>query len=533
MAERLTILWKTPRPVLSRAEKEEGHRTVTDLQIDRAFRLICPDTMIREAFLSALLTPLTDPDDILERQKIIAFFHESPQLLDRLTELVRRIAMTKNAWDSERSRLLASRTVNPQDKSMLLWTARGTLILTAHFFRIFISCIRDIHESLQMFGCPEGWLGRLRERTYAIGCTQDMEEILRFTDRLEKNLANAHSYDIEFDCDAQLSMTPVFLRDFQFIRTPEKVQKKTKNPLLLLLEKTDRKAAEKADENGNSRKEEAQPEREVPLGSMDVDWGMEMSAKAVQECDRYLTSFLRTVIDVFADLEDELYFYKAALMHIDRLAERHVQLINPQILPMEENTLAIRELSDLLLLTESMNVLSVVPNDAEIGQNGSGVSGILVTGKNNSGKTVYLRSVGTAVLLAQCGLPIPAKEAAISIRSRIFTTFARAEGELEPLSSAGRFEEEAAEIAGIISRIVPHALVLMNETFQTTSYDEGSEGMAGILEYLTALGCGFIFVTHLTKLLDMLRCNGTAEILKTSDDPRTRYKISRESVGKA
>ena len=111
----------------------------------------------------------------------------------------------------------------------------------------------------------------------------------------------------------------------------------------------------------------------------------------------------------------------------------------------------------------------------------------------------------------------------------IFTTFAKAEGELQPLSSAGRFEEEVAEISAIIDRIEPCSLLLMNETFQTTAYDEGADGMTHILGYISALGCGFIFVTHLMKLKELYKNEEGVAILKTSEDPRTRYKISREA----
>lgn len=522
MAERSTILWEKPRGLLTRSEKEHGMSVISDLQIDRAFRLICPDPMIRESFFSVLAIPLTDVDEIHERQKIVKTFCENPQLLDRLIDLVRRIAVTKNAWDSERSRLLQSKNINPTDKSMVLWSARGTLVLTAHYLRIFVNCIRDMHESLNMFGCADGWLGRLKDRLYAVGCTSDTEELIAYADHIEKHLENAHTYEVEFEFDEELRMSPVFLREFKFLQAVKKEQKKAKNPLLALFDKSDKN--EKKTEEKKSEPEEIL--KEVPLGSTGVDWGLETAAKAVNECDQYLTSFIRTLIAVFDDLEWEFYFYKAVLMHINRLRERNVEVIYPEILPCGENILEMESLSDLLLLTESMSVLSVVPNDVHIG---SGGDGVLVTGKNNSGKTVYLRSVGTAVLLAQCGLPIPAKKAVISTRSRIFTTFAKSEGELEPMSSAGRFEEEVAEISAVIERIVPNSLVLMNETFQTTAYDEGSEGMMGILEYITALGCGYIFVTHLTKLKDMIRENGMAEILKTSDDPRTKYKIGREA----
>ena len=60
MAERFTILCEHPRGILDRAEREAGNRTLKDLQIDRAFRLICSDSMYRESFLSVLRTPLFD-----------------------------------------------------------------------------------------------------------------------------------------------------------------------------------------------------------------------------------------------------------------------------------------------------------------------------------------------------------------------------------------------------------------------------------------------------------------------------------------
>ena len=151
----------------------------------------------------------------------------------------------------------------------------------------------------------------------------------------------------------------------------------------------------------------------------------------------------------------------------------------------------------------------------------------VIAGKNNTGKTVYLRSVGTAVLLAQCGLPVPCTSAVISVRKRIFTSFAAAEGELLPLSSAGRFEEEVAAISQIIDAVEPSSLLLMNETFQTTAYDEGAEGMYHILNYIAAIGCGFIFVTHLLKLKELYADNRSVEVLKTSDSPKTRYKIGK------
>jgi len=154
--------------------------------------------------------------------------------------------------------------------------------------------------------------------------------------------------------------------------------------------------------------------------------------------------------------------------------------------------------------------------------------GMLIHGENNSGKTVFLRSAGSAILLSQCGLPIPASGGTVSIRRRLYTQFATAEGELVSGSAAGRFEEEAAALARMLDEMEPDSLLLLNETFQTTAYGEGASGIYPILHYIADCGGAFVFVTHLTALLSAMR--GRAVIAKTSDDPRTRYKLFLEEV---
>lgn len=520
MADRFTILGDKPRGILSREERERGMAVIADLQIDRAFRTICPDSMYREAFLSVLATPLTNPDEIRERQRIVKYFHANPQTLEGMIEVIRRLLLTKNQWDSERSRLMASRRVDPQDKSLVLWVARENLVLTAHFARIILTSIRDIYETMNMFGAEGGWLGRLKDAARQIAATLDTETILSFCDKIEKGLAYAHTYDIEFDCSEDLRVTVPFLADFAYVPIAKKPEKPQRGLFSLFGSKKNESAAPAAPIQTEM------PEVHVSLQGTDIAWGMDLSARAVQECDRMLTSLLRTAVDRFSGLEEELYFYRCVEIYVKRFEELGVKLTDPDILPEEENVIRMGNLSDLLLLAESLHVASVIPNDVNCVRAGDGLSGMLVTGRNNSGKTVYLRSIGTAVLLAQCGCPITAEFAEISVRRRIFTSFARAEGELVPLSSAGRFEEEVAEIAAIVDGMEPHSLLLLNETFQTTAYDEGADGMAPILEYLSALGCGFIFVTHLTRLTELYRTAPGVTVMRTSDDPRTRYKIS-------
>ena len=80
-------------------------------------------------------------------------------------------------------------------------------------------------------------------------------------------------------------------------------------------------------------------------------------------------------------------------------------------------------------------------------------------------------------------------------------------------------------IAHIMDRLRPHALVLLNETFQSTSYPEGAAGIAPVLEHITATGGSFLFVTHLTDLFDRYADAPDIRLCASSDDPADRYRI--------
>lgn len=182
-----------------------------------------------------------------------------------------------------------------------------------------------------------------------------------------------------------------------------------------------------------------------------------------------------------------------------RCAKKRLPLCYPELT--SDGPARYEELYDLFLCASYIDAGSVVPNDADLSH-----GGILVTGANNTGKTVFLRSVGTAQLLAQAGLPIIAKSATVRMRCDVYSLYAAAEKEFAPGVDAGRFEQEVRLVAEMLKSIKPGALVLINELFQTTSYPEGAEGLCGILRYLRSdvVGADFIAVTHLTDLIDMM-----------------------------
>jgi DNA mismatch repair ATPase MutS len=56
---------------------------------------------------------------------------------------------------------------------------------------------------------------------------------------------------------------------------------------------------------------------------------------------------------------------------------------------------------------------------------GNGKSLTIVTGANQGGKTTFLRSLGLAQLMTQCGMFAPASHLSIDIVDGVFTHFKR------------------------------------------------------------------------------------------------------------
>ena len=126
---------------------------------------------------------------------------------------------------------------------------------------------------------------------------------------------------------------------------------------------------------------------------------------------------------------------------------------------------------------------------------------ILVTGANRGGKSTFLRSVGLAQLMMQCGMFVAAASFSAGVCARVFTHFKRDE---DPAMKGGKLDEELARMSAIVSHICPGALLLCNEPFASTNEAEGSEIGRQVFTALCRAGVKIVVVTHLFDLAESL-----------------------------
>lgn len=196
--------------------------------------------------------------------------------------------------------------------------------------------------------------------------------------------------------------------------------------------------------------------------------------------------------DFFKMLRTELAFYLGCLNLHERLAGKGEPLCLPE--PADGDfLLQARGIYDASLSLSKAE--RAVGNDVDTGQ----ARLVIITGANRGGKTTFLRSVGLAQLLMQCGMFVPAEEYRAGVCVGVFTHFKREE---DPTMHRGKLDDELSRMSAIVDRLKPSGLVLLNESFASTNEREGSEIARQIIRALIEKGVKVMHVTHLFDLAD-------------------------------
>jgi DNA mismatch repair ATPase MutS len=122
---------------------------------------------------------------------------------------------------------------------------------------------------------------------------------------------------------------------------------------------------------------------------------------------------------------------------------------------------------------------------------------VMITGANQGGKSTFLRSIGLAQLMMQCGMFVAAESFQANVCNGLFTHYKREE---DTTMTSGKFDEELGRMSAIIDHVMPNSMVLFNESFAATNEREGSEIARQIVRALLEKKIKVFFVTHQYEL---------------------------------
>jgi DNA mismatch repair ATPase MutS len=223
----------------------------------------------------------------------------------------------------------------------------------------------------------------------------------------------------------------------------------------------------------------------------------------------------------FTMLRAELGFYVSCVNLASRLAAKGAPVAVPDPAGPSSLTFSCTDLRDACLELQSPGL--VVGNDVEA----SGRPLVIITGANSGGKSTFLRSVGVAQLMMQCGMFVTAKSYRADVARGIFTHFIREE---DSGMTSGRLDDELRRMSAVAGQISPHCLVLFNESFAGTNEREGSEIGYQVVRALLEAQVKVLFVTHRFSLADRFRRQHPSATLSLradrQPDGRRDYKLT-------
>ncbi len=211
------------------------------------------------------------------------------------------------------------------------------------------------------------------------------------------------------------------------------------------------------------------------------DQGINLVANAVAQSTDHILSF-------FSMLRTELAFYVGCLNLQEKLSQKEEPMSFPAPASASERKHSFQGLYDVCLALSLEQ--RTVGNETDADRKDL----VIITGANQGGKSTFLRSVGQAQLMMQCGMFVPAESFSASVCDGLFSHYKREE---DSTMKSGKLDEELSRMSDIVDNLTANPLFLFNESFAATNEREGSEIARQIINALLEKGIKVFFVTHL------------------------------------
>lgn len=204
------------------------------------------------------------------------------------------------------------------------------------------------------------------------------------------------------------------------------------------------------------------------------------------------------IIQILEELSDSLRPHAAEIAN-NAWIIGHLDLIKGKYRFMRDFKAVVPEVSSnrsiqLLQLRHPL-IENAVANDLHFTED---LTEIVITGPNTGGKTIMLKTLGLAQIMAQSGLPILADPGSrVGIFSQVFADIGDEQSIEQSLST---FSSHMTNIVSILNQVDTASLILLDELGAGTDPQEGAGLAIAILEDLRLRGIKTMATTHYPEL---------------------------------
>lgn len=204
------------------------------------------------------------------------------------------------------------------------------------------------------------------------------------------------------------------------------------------------------------------------------------------------------IIQILEELSDTLRPHAAEIAN-NAWIIGHLDLIKAKYRFMRDCKAVVPEVSNnrsiqLLQLRHPL-IENAVANDLHFTED---LTEIVITGPNTGGKTIMLKTLGLAQIMAQSGLPILADPGSrVGIFSQVFADIGDEQSIEQSLST---FSSHMTNIVSILNQVDTASLILLDELGAGTDPQEGAGLAIAILEDLRLRGIKTMATTHYPEL---------------------------------
>ena len=254
-----------------------------------------------------------------------------------------------------------------------------------------------------------------------------------------------------------------------------------------------------------------------------------MLSSLVKKLRDTLTKYANVAIVSVSGLMPEFLYYIRCAELIGGLMDRGCVFCEPE--PEAEGTVTMtaKGFYNLKLAMNAEDVSGIVPNGLTFDLKHTVY---ILTGANRGGKTTVTQAVGQLFVLAQGGLFVPAERFRYAPCDCIDTHFPADEDKTMDL---GRLGEECVRFRELFAQATGKSLLLLNETFSTTSFEEGYYIARDAVKALLTKGVRTIYNTHMHKLGEdageLSREStgaGAASLIMRTEDGKRSFKVALE-----